>query len=73
VGDLVILWSHRIESFGKLESKWVGSYAVAEKLRPGAYHLLDSQGKTLEHSWNANNLHRFDIYTSCIKRRSREL
>jgi hypothetical protein len=58
VGDLVFLWSPRIESSSKLESKWVGPYAVAEKARLGAHHLLDSQGRMLEHSWNADNLRR---------------
>jgi hypothetical protein len=42
-----------IESTGKLETKWVGPYLVIEKLRPGAYHLSDPQGRVLEHSWNA--------------------
>jgi hypothetical protein len=59
VGDLVLLRSPRTESSGKLGSKWDGSYTVIEKSRPGAYHLSNSQGRTLEHSWNANNLRRF--------------
>jgi hypothetical protein len=56
VGDLVLLQSPRIESSSKLESKWVGPYTVVEKLRLGAYHLSDPQGKMLEHSWNADSL-----------------
>jgi hypothetical protein len=56
VGDLVLLQSPRIESSSKLESKWVGPYIVVEKLRSGAYHLSDPQGKMLEHSWNADSL-----------------
>jgi hypothetical protein len=31
VGDLVLLWTPSTENSGKLELKWVGSYAVAEK------------------------------------------
>jgi hypothetical protein len=46
--DLILLWSPHTESFGKLESKWVGSYAVIENSRPGAYHLSDSQGRMLD-------------------------
>jgi hypothetical protein len=61
VGDLVLLQSPRTKSSNKLESKWVGPYAVTEKMRPGVYHLSDSQDKMLEHSWNADNLHRFYI------------
>jgi hypothetical protein len=61
VGDLVLLWSPRTESSNKLELKWGRSYAAVEKARPGAYRLSDSQGKVLEHSWNADNLHHFYI------------
>jgi hypothetical protein len=64
VGDLVLLWSPCTESFTKLESKWVGPYVVTEKSRLGAYRLLDFQGKVVEHSWNADNLHCFYIYSS---------
>jgi hypothetical protein len=61
VGDLVLLHSPHTESSGKLESKWVGSYMVTERTRLGAYHLLDSLGKMLEHSCNADNIRRFYI------------
>jgi hypothetical protein len=42
VGYLVLLWSSRIESSSKLESKWARPYAVTEKARLGAYRLSDS-------------------------------
>jgi hypothetical protein len=61
VGNLVLLWSPHIESSRKFESKWEGPYVMNEKTRPGAYHLTDPQGPKLEHSWNADNLHRFYI------------
>jgi hypothetical protein len=61
VGDLVLLRSPHIESSDKLETKWVGQYVVAEKSGPGAYHLLDPQGKILEHSCNADSLHCFFV------------
>jgi hypothetical protein len=50
-----------MESSGKLKSKWKGSYVIIEKTRPEAYRLSDPQGLKLEHSWNADNLHRFYI------------
>jgi hypothetical protein len=59
VGDLVLLRSPRIESSGKIESKWEGPYVIIEKTRPGAFCLIDPQGPKLEHSWNADNLCRF--------------
>jgi hypothetical protein len=34
---------------------------VVKKLRPGAYHLLDSEGKMLVHSWNVENLRCFFV------------
>jgi hypothetical protein len=61
VGNLVLLRSPHTESSGKLESKWEGPYVIIEKTRPWAYRLVDLQGLTLEHSWNADNLYRFCI------------
>jgi hypothetical protein len=61
VGNLDLLWSPCIASFGKLESKGEGPYVIIEKTRPGAYRLADPQGPKLEHSWNADNLYRFYI------------
>jgi hypothetical protein len=61
VGNLVLLWSPRIESSSKLESKWDGSYVVIKKTRPEAYCRADPKGKKLEHSWNADNLCRFYV------------
>jgi hypothetical protein len=61
VGDLVLTRSPCTESSGKMELKWVGPYMVVGKRRLGAYHLLSSQCKMLEHSWNADNLHRFYV------------
>jgi hypothetical protein len=58
VGDLVLLRSPYTKISRKLQSKWVGPYVVMEKTRPWAYHLMDPQGKNLEHSWNKDNLSR---------------
>jgi hypothetical protein len=61
VGNLVLLRSPRTESSGMLKSKWEGPYVIIEKTTPRTYHLRDPQGPKLEHSWNADNLHRFYI------------
>jgi hypothetical protein len=61
VRDLVLLRSPCTESSWKLESKWVGPYAVMEKSRPWVYRLSDTQGKMLEHLWNVFNLCRFYV------------
>jgi hypothetical protein len=61
VSNLVLLRSPRTENIGKFEAKWIGPYVIIEKTRPGTYHLSDPQGKLLEHSYNAENLHRFFI------------
>jgi hypothetical protein len=56
VGNLVLLWSPRTQSSGKLGPKWEGSYVIIEKTRPGSFHLADPQGPKMEHSWNTESL-----------------
>jgi hypothetical protein len=60
-GNLVLLWSPCTDSTGKFEGKWTGLYVGTEKMRPDAYRLSDTQGRVLEHSCNAENLHRFYV------------
>jgi hypothetical protein len=57
-----LLWSPHTETTGKLEPKWTGPFMLIEKTRPGSFHLADSEGRVLEHSWNADNPHRLFIY-----------
>ncbi|GKV44680.1 hypothetical protein SLEP1_g51842 [Rubroshorea leprosula] len=45
--------------FGKLTPNWGGSYTVAEVPHPGAYILLDTEGKRVPRIWNVNNLKKF--------------
>jgi hypothetical protein len=52
----------RTETTGKLEPKWTGPFMLMEKTRPGSFHLADSEGRVLEHSWNADNPRRLFIY-----------
>jgi hypothetical protein len=59
--DLVLLRSPHTEASGKPEPKWIGPFIVTEKTRPGSFHLADTEGRALEQSWNADNLHRFYI------------
>jgi hypothetical protein len=54
--DLVLLRSPCTEASGKLEPKWIGSFHVTENTRPGSFHLANTEGKALEHSWSADNL-----------------
>jgi hypothetical protein len=61
VRNLVLLQSPCTKNTRKFEAKWIGPYVVAEKTRPGAYKLSDTQGNVLEHSWNAENLCHFYI------------
>jgi hypothetical protein len=46
VSDLVLLLSPRMESSGKLESKWDEPYAIMEKTRPWAYRLTDPKARS---------------------------
>jgi hypothetical protein len=61
VWDLVLLKSTHTEASGKLEPKWIEPFVVMEKTRPGSLHLADNEGRMLEHSWNADNLHHFFV------------
>jgi hypothetical protein len=60
-GDLVLLQSPHTEASGTLKPKWSGPFVVAEKTRPGSFHLADNEGRVLEHFWNADNVRRFYI------------
>jgi hypothetical protein len=60
-GDLVLLQSPRMEAIGKLEPNWTRPFVVLEKTKLGSFRLADNEGRVLEHSWNADNLHRFYI------------
>jgi hypothetical protein len=64
--NLVLLRIPRTENTCKFEAKWIGPYVVTEKTRLGAYRLSDTQERVLEHSWNAENLHRFYIYSKVV-------
>jgi hypothetical protein len=57
--DLVLLQSPRTGASVKLEPKWIGPFLVKEKTRPRSFHLANTEGTVLEHSWNADNLHHF--------------
>jgi hypothetical protein len=61
VGDSVLLWSPSNETAGKLEPKWTGPFLVMEKTRLGSFRVADNEGRVLEHSWNADNLHCFFV------------
>jgi hypothetical protein len=61
VGNLILLRSPRTENTGKFEAMWTLTYVVTDKMRPGMYHLSDTQGRVLEHSWKPENLRRFYV------------
>jgi hypothetical protein len=50
VSNLVLLRGPDTKNTGKFDAKWIGPYVVTDKMRPGTYHLSDSQGWVLEHS-----------------------
>jgi hypothetical protein len=61
VGDWVLKRRPNAENIGKMESKWDGPYLVISSKRPGSYHLADSEGNELPHSWNADSLKKYYI------------
>ncbi|GKV48647.1 hypothetical protein SLEP1_g55446 [Rubroshorea leprosula] len=62
VGDFILrkagLTSFKTR-FGKLVPNWEGLYVVAEIPHPGAYILVDAEGKRIPRVWNVNNLKKF--------------
>jgi hypothetical protein len=46
---------------GKEMLNQTGPFVVTEKTWLGSFRLADNEGRVLEHSWNADNLHRFFI------------
>ena len=61
VGDWVLKRKPNAENAGKMEPKWDGPYLVISSKRPGSYHLADSKGNELSHSWNADSLKKYYI------------
>ncbi|GLT32922.1 hypothetical protein SLA2020_075520 [Shorea laevis] len=62
VGDLVLRKAGLTgfeTRFGKLAPNWEGPYVVAESPHPGAYVLVDAEGKRVPRIWNVNNLRKF--------------
>jgi hypothetical protein len=59
--DLVLLRSLHTEASGSWKLCDMDLFMVIEKIAPGSFHLAINEGRVLEHSWNADNLHRFYI------------
>ena len=61
-GDLVLkklLPTRKDPTHGKLGPNWEGPYIVSRVIRFSNYKLQTEEGKTLQHSWNAEHLKRF--------------
>jgi hypothetical protein len=60
-GDLVLRRKANMATAGKLQPKWEGPYTAIAARRPGSFFLADGEGKTMTHTWNISNLHKFYI------------
>ena len=61
-GDLVLkklLPTMKDLTHGKLGPNWEGPYIVSRVIRPDNYELQTEEGKTMQHSWNAEHLKQF--------------
>ncbi|CAN6293772.1 unnamed protein product [Urochloa humidicola] len=58
-GDLVLRRSPTSEGKNKLFGKWEGPYVANAASRPGPFHLTDSAGVELPHTWNIDNLKKY--------------
>ena len=61
MGDWFLKRKPNAENVGKMEPKWDGPYLAISNNRPGSYHLADSEGNELSHSWNADSLKKYYI------------
>ena len=61
VGDWVLKRKPNAEGVGKLQSKWDGPFLVIKSSRPDSYHLSDSEGNELQHTWNADSLKKYYV------------
>ena len=61
VGDWVLKRKPNTENTGKMEPKWDGPYHVISSKRPGSFHLADSEGNELSHSWNVDSLKKYYV------------
>lgn len=59
VGDMVLIRKQNAKMAGKLQPKWTGPYIVIKFNRPGSFHLQDSEGNDLPHTWNIDDLCKF--------------
>ena len=62
IGDLVlrkVTLATKYPTQGKLGPNWEGPYKVVKIRRQGTYHLEDTNGRRLPHSWNAQNLKKY--------------
>ena len=61
-GDLILkklLPARKDPTHGKLGPNWEGPYIVSRVICPSNYELQIEEGKTLQHSWNAEHLSAF--------------
>ena len=58
-GDLVLkklLPARKNPAHRKLGPNWEGPYIISRVVRPGNYELHTEEGKSLQHTWNAEHL-----------------
>jgi len=49
----------------KLGPQWEGPYKVIKCHDKGAYHLIDTEGKTLPRAWNVKHLKKYFVWSTC--------
>ena len=54
--DFVLKRKTTKDTIGKFQQKWEGPYLITRKNKPGSFHLVDMNGKKLDHTWNIKAL-----------------
>jgi hypothetical protein len=60
-GHLVLRRIANLETMGRLQLKWEGTFLVVSSSRPGSYMLRDMDGNDIPRSWNADELQRYYV------------
>lgn len=63
-GELIlrkVMPNIELKNSGALGPNWEGPYKIRELICPATYRLEILDGKTIKHTWNAQNLKKFYI------------
>jgi hypothetical protein len=61
IGNLVLKKDIYTRDKNKFSSPWEGSFNIVDVAAPGAYVLTEVDGTMLPNTWNADQLHKYNM------------